>query len=47
MGALPGLLTKVGADGVHVAALAGIGAVAVKVDDGGERGRAVEHIVVA
>jgi L-asparaginase II len=39
MGALPRLLTKVGADGVHVAALPGIGAVAVKVDDGGERGR--------
>ena len=39
MTALPGLLAKYGADGVHVAAIPGRGAVAVKVDDGGERGR--------
>lgn len=39
MRAVPGLLTKVGADGVHVAALAGRGAVALKMDDGGDRGR--------
>jgi L-asparaginase II len=39
MQGLPGLLTKVGADGVHVAALPGAGAVAVKLDDGAERGR--------
>jgi L-asparaginase II len=36
---LTGLLVKGGADGVHVAALPGRGAVAVKLDDGGERGR--------
>ena len=30
---------KGGADGVHVAAVPGRGAVALKVDDGGERGR--------
>jgi len=39
MGAVPGLLVKVGADGVHVAALPGRGAVALKLDDGGDRGR--------
>jgi L-asparaginase II len=39
MRAVAGLLVKVGADGVHVAALPGRGAVAVKLDDGGERGR--------
>jgi L-asparaginase II len=39
MSAIPGLLTKVGADGVHVAALPGAGAVAYKLDDGGDRGR--------
>jgi L-asparaginase II len=39
MTAVPGLLVKGGADGVHVAALAGRGAVALKLDDGGERGR--------
>ncbi len=39
MSAVPGLLTKVGADGVHVAALPGAGAVAYKLDDGGDRGR--------
>jgi L-asparaginase II len=40
MGAVPGLLVKGGADGVHVAALPGRGAVALKLDDGGDRGRA-------
>ncbi|TFV53446.1 asparaginase [Blastococcus sp. TF02A-35] len=39
MRALPGLLVKGGADGVHVAALPGAGAVALKLDDGGDRGR--------
>jgi L-asparaginase II len=39
MQALPGLLVKGGADGVHVAALPGRGAVAFKLDDGGDRGR--------
>jgi len=39
MRAVPGLLVKGGADGVHVAALPGHGAVALKMDDGGERGR--------
>jgi L-asparaginase II len=38
MAAVPGLLVKGGADGVHVAALDG-GAVALKLDDGGDRGR--------
>ena len=40
MAAVPGLLVKGGADGVHVAALPGRGAVALKLDDGGDRGRA-------
>ncbi|CCG05317.1 asparaginase [Blastococcus saxobsidens] len=39
MGAVSGLLVKGGADGVHVAALPGAGAVALKLDDGGDRGR--------
>src|SRR3954462_14475665 len=39
MGAVPGLLVKGGSDGVHVAALPGRGAVALKLDDGGDRGR--------
>jgi L-asparaginase II len=39
MSAVPGLLVKGGADGVHVAALPGSGAVALKLDDGGDRGR--------
>nr|WP_204331869.1 asparaginase [Geodermatophilus sabuli] len=39
MGAVDGLLVKGGADGVHVAALPGRGAVALKLDDGGDRGR--------
>ena len=38
MTAVPGLLVKGGADGVHVAALPE-GAVALKLDDGGDRGR--------
>jgi L-asparaginase II len=40
MQAVPGLVVKGGADGVHVAALPGRGAVAFKLDDGGDRGRA-------
>jgi L-asparaginase II len=39
MQAAPGLLVKAGADGVHVAAVPGAGAVALKLDDGGDRGR--------
>ncbi len=39
MQGVPGLLVKGGADGVHVAALPGAGAVALKLDDGGDRGR--------
>jgi L-asparaginase II len=39
MTSIPGLLVKGGADGVHVAALPGRGAVALKLDDGGDRGR--------
>ena len=39
MTAIPGLLVKGGADGVHVAAMPGRGAVALKLDDGGDRGR--------
>ncbi|MGY1732229.1 asparaginase [Geodermatophilus sp. SYSU D01045] len=39
MTAVPGLLVKGGADGVHVAAVPGRGAVAFKLDDGGDRGR--------
>src|SRR3954471_7670551 len=39
MQAVDGLLVKGGADGVHVAALPGAGAVALKLDDGGDRGR--------
>ncbi len=39
MDAVPGLLVKGGADGVHVAAYPGGGAVALKFDDGGDRGR--------
>jgi len=39
MRAVPGLLVKGGADGVHVAAVPGCGAVALKLDDGGDRGR--------
>jgi L-asparaginase II len=39
MRAVPGLLAKGGADGVEVAAVPGLGAVALKLDDGGDRGR--------
>ena len=39
MRSVPGLLVKGGADGVHVAALAERGSVALKLDDGGDRGR--------
>jgi L-asparaginase II len=39
MTAVEGLVVKGGADGVHVAALPGRGAVALKLDDGGDRGR--------
>lgn len=39
MQAVPGLLTKYGADGVHVAAVPRVGAVALKLDDGADRGR--------
>ncbi|WP_246063228.1 asparaginase [Blastococcus colisei] len=39
MQAVPGLLVKGGADGVHVAAVPDRGAVAFKLDDGGDRGR--------
>jgi L-asparaginase II len=39
MRTVDGLLVKGGADGVHVAALPGRGAVALKLDDGGDRGR--------
>jgi L-asparaginase II len=40
MRVVEGLLVKGGADGVHVAAVPGRGAVALKLDDGGDRGRA-------
>ena len=39
MRAIPGLLSKQGAEGVAVAAVPGVGAVALKVDDGAERAR--------
>jgi L-asparaginase II len=39
MRAVPGLLAKVGAEGVIVAAVPGRGAVAVKIEDGAERAR--------
>jgi L-asparaginase II len=39
MQAVPGLLVKGGADGVHVAAVPDRGVVAVKIDDGGDRPR--------
>jgi len=39
MGAVPGLLVKVGAEGVVAAALPGAGAIAVKIDDGAARAR--------
>lgn len=37
MAAVPGLLAKGGAEGFHVVAAPGVGAVAVKIDDGGGR----------
>ncbi|MBA3251548.1 MAG: asparaginase, partial [Geodermatophilaceae bacterium] len=39
MGAVPGLLMKGGAEGVHAAALADGSAVALKIDDGHARAR--------
>jgi L-asparaginase II len=39
MRAVPGLLTKGGAEGVGALAVPGVGAVAVKIDDGGARAR--------
>ncbi|GLY03216.1 MULTISPECIES: asparaginase [Actinoplanes] len=39
MSAVPGLLSKKGADGVAVAAVPGVGAVAVKISDGSARAR--------
>lgn len=39
MTAFPNLLSKAGAEGVHVAALPGAGSVVVKIDDGNERAR--------
>lgn len=37
MGVVPGLLSKFGAEGLHLLALPGMGAVAVKIDDGAGR----------
>jgi L-asparaginase II len=39
MHGIPGLLCKVGAEGVHAGAVPGLGAVAVKIDDGAGRAR--------
>jgi L-asparaginase II len=39
MGAVPGLLSKVGAEGVVAVAVPGLGAVAIKIDDGASRAR--------
>ncbi|NUR69592.1 MAG: asparaginase [Hamadaea sp.] len=39
MTGVPGLLSKGGAEGVHALAVPGVGAVAVKIDDGGMRAR--------
>jgi L-asparaginase II len=39
MGAVPGLIVKRGADGVHAAAVPGVGAVALKISDGSARAR--------
>jgi L-asparaginase II len=41
MRGIPGLLTKAGAEAVHGLALPGVGAVAVKIDDGAVRARDV------
>jgi L-asparaginase II len=39
MRGVPGLLAKGGAEGVLAAAVPGVGAVALKIDDGGQRAR--------
>jgi L-asparaginase II len=39
MRAVPGLLSKGGAEGVQAVAVAGVGAVAIKIDDGAMRAR--------
>jgi L-asparaginase II len=39
MEGIPGLLAKVGAEGIHVVALADGAAIALKIDDGGGRAR--------
>ncbi|MCP2259371.1 asparaginase [Streptoalloteichus tenebrarius] len=39
MGAVPGLLSKAGAEGVHAAAAPGVGAIALKITDGAGRAR--------
>jgi L-asparaginase II len=39
MAGVPGLLSKGGAEGVHVVAVAGVGAVALKIEDGAMRAR--------
>ncbi|HEX5597829.1 MAG TPA: asparaginase [Micromonosporaceae bacterium] len=39
MSGVPGLLSKAGAEGVHAVALPGVGAVALKIDDGAGRAR--------
>ncbi len=39
MRAVPGLLSKVGAEGVLAVAVPGVGAVALKIDDGAARAR--------
>jgi L-asparaginase II len=39
MAGVPGLLAKDGAEGVYAVALPGLGAVAVKIDDGAARAR--------
>ena len=39
MSGVPGLLAKDGAEGVYAVALPGIGAVALKIDDGAARAR--------
>jgi L-asparaginase II len=39
MSAVPGLLVKGGAEGVVAAAMPGVGAVAIKIEDGGQRAR--------
>ena len=45
MAGLPGLVAKDGAEGVWAAALPGVGAVAVKIEDGAMR--AADRVVVA